>query len=70
MSRFIPSGTFLDIGSNGGFMVEAAREKGFLATGVEIDSVSVEYAQEHYPENSYFTGNLTSSCFGFLYIKS
>lgn len=58
MSRFIPSGTFLDIGSNGGFMVEAAREKGFLATGVEIDSVSVEYAQEHYPENSYFTGTI------------
>ena len=58
MSRFVSSGTFLDIGSNGGFMVEAAREQGFLATGVEIDSVSVEYAQEHYPENLYFIGTI------------
>lgn len=58
MSRFISSGAFLDIGSNGGFMVEAARENGFLATGVEIDSVSVKYAQEHYPENNYFTGTI------------
>lgn len=47
---------FLDVGSNGGFMVEAAREAGFDATGVEIDPVSVEYARTHYGANTYFCG--------------
>lgn len=58
LSRFVPEGAFLDIGSNGGFMVEAAREHGYQATGVEIDSVSVDYAREHYPQNEFFTGTV------------
>lgn len=58
LSRLVGSGDFLDIGSNGGFMVEAAREHGYKAVGVEIDPVSVEYAREHYPENEYFTGTV------------
>ena len=58
LSRFVGSGAFLDIGSNGGFMVEAAREQGYRAVGVEIDPVSVEYARAHYPENEYFTGTV------------
>lgn len=58
LSRFVNSGAFLDIGSNGGFMVEAAREHGYQAVGVEIDPVSVDYAREHYPDNEYFTGTI------------
>jgi SAM-dependent methyltransferase len=56
IARYVRSGRFLDVGSSGGFMTEAAREAGFKAFGVEIDPVSVAYAREHYPRNSYFLG--------------
>lgn len=49
-------GKFLDIGCNGGFMVEAARRSGFTAWGVEPDAVSLAYARAHYPGNQYFQG--------------
>ncbi len=47
---------FLDIGCNGGFTMEAARENGFLAYGVEIDGASLDYAKKHFPHNNYFHG--------------
>lgn len=47
---------FLDIGCNGGFMVEAARRSGFTAWGIEPDSVSLDYARKHFPANHYFHG--------------
>ncbi|HJN04467.1 MAG TPA: class I SAM-dependent methyltransferase [Alphaproteobacteria bacterium] len=46
----------LDVGANGGFMTEAAREAGFVAVGVEIDPASVAYARTHYPANEFFEG--------------
>ena len=49
---------FLDVGSSAGFMVEAAREKGFEGVGVELDGTSVAYAREHYPENTFFRGTV------------
>ncbi len=49
---------FLDVGSSAGFMVEAAREKGFEGVGVELDSASVRYAREHYPQSIFFQGTL------------
>lgn len=49
-------GSFLDVGCSGGFMVEAAHQRGFNAWGVELDLVSVEYARTHYPANTYFHG--------------
>ncbi len=48
--------SFLDIGCNGGFMVEAARRAGFTAWGLEPDAVSLEYARKHFPDNQYFHG--------------
>ncbi|PPR79754.1 MAG: Ubiquinone biosynthesis O-methyltransferase [Alphaproteobacteria bacterium MarineAlpha2_Bin1] len=51
---------FLDIGSNGGFMVEAARLRGHKATGIEIDPYSIKYAREHYAKNTFFEGDLES----------
>lgn len=47
---------FLDVGSSAGFMVEAAREKGFAGIGIELDGTSVSYAREHYPRNTFFHG--------------
>lgn len=49
-------GNFLDIGCNGGFMVEAARRTGFTAWGIEPDAVSIDYARKHFPGNQYFHG--------------
>jgi SAM-dependent methyltransferase len=56
--RHAPGGRFLDVGCNGGFMMEAARERGFEAHGVELDAVSLAYAREHFPENTYFHGRI------------
>ena len=44
LSRYVSAGKFLDIGCNGGFMVEAARERGFEAHGLDLDGVSIAYA--------------------------
>ncbi len=54
LSRFVQGGAFLDIGCNGGFMVEAARERGFDAHGLDIDGVSIAYARRHYPKYRFF----------------
>jgi len=51
-----PGGNFLDIGCNGGFMVEAARQSGFAAWGLDPDAVSIGYARAHFPQNQYFQG--------------
>ena len=37
-------------------VVEAAREAGLDAWGLEVDGVSLAYAREHYPKNNYFLG--------------
>lgn len=49
---------FLDVGANGGFMVEAARGRGFDCVGVDLDGTSIAYAREHYPENTFFQGSI------------
>lgn len=49
---------FLDIGCNGGFIVEAARERGFEAYGLDIDPVSIDYARRHYPANRFVLSTL------------
>ena len=53
-------GRFLDVGCNGGFMVEAARELGFAATGLDPDPVSLEWAAAHYPANRFALGTIES----------
>lgn len=53
-----PKGRFLDIGCNGGFIVEAARERGFDAYGLDIDPVSIDYARRHYPANRFVLSTL------------
>ena len=56
LARLVRRGRFLDIGCNGGFMVEVAREAGFEAHGLDVDPISVAYAEEHYPGGHYFLG--------------
>jgi len=58
IQRYVKSGAgnFLDIGCNGGFMVEAARRKGFTGWGIDLDPVSIDYARRSYPGNQFFYG--------------
>jgi len=58
LRKHVNSGRFLDVGCNGGFMVEAARLQGFDAHGVDVDPKSAAYAREHYPANDYFLGTV------------
>lgn len=48
----------LDVGCNGGFLVEAARQYGFDAAGVDLDEISIDYARRTYPGGMYFCGAL------------
>ena len=50
LQRHVSTGTFLDVGCNLGFAVEAARRSGFSATGIDIDSVAIAKAQAFFPE--------------------
>jgi len=56
LSRYVKGGRFLDVGCNGGFMVEAARERGFAAAGLDLDPVSIAYARKHFPDNDFRVG--------------
>jgi 2-polyprenyl-3-methyl-5-hydroxy-6-metoxy-1,4-benzoquinol methylase len=55
---------FLDIGANGGFMVEAARQAGFAALGVEPDAPAVAYARRVFPANEYINATLENADLG------
>lgn len=54
LQRLIPGGKFLDVGCNLGFAVEAARQCGFEATGIELSKQAVEKAQEQFPGCRFF----------------
>ena len=58
--KLVPSGRFLDVGSSGGFMSQAAREAGFDVVGIEPDAHSVAYARAHYPGPRYLEGTMES----------
>lgn len=60
LRKWVGGGRFLDVGCNGGFVVEAAREAGFEAHGLDLDPVSIRYAEEHYPQNQFFCGPVES----------
>ncbi len=58
MWRRRPGDRFLDVGSNYGFMVEAAARLGFAATGVEINPILVEIARKRFPGRDFREGAL------------
>ena len=68
LARRFPGGAagraFLDVGCNGGFMTEAAREVGFVATGLDPDGPSVEWARRHFPQHRYLNAWLEEADLG------
>lgn len=55
-------GKFLDIGSSAGFILEAARKRGFEPYGVEISPHGLRYARDELKLNV-FDGYLEDACF-------
>lgn len=53
IARYVAGGTFLDVGANMGFAVQAAHCMGFIASGIEIDSSAVAQASARYPHNQF-----------------
>ena len=49
---------FLDVGCSGGFMVEAAREAGFVSAGLDLEPPSIAYARRHFPGGEFFCGTV------------
>lgn len=48
LQRYQPSGRLLDVGCGAGFFLEAARQRGYEVTGVDLSPVPVTYARETY----------------------
>jgi SAM-dependent methyltransferase len=59
LDAYVTTGkAFLEVGSSGGFMVEAMRERGYAATGVEPDGPGVAYARKAFPGCTFHHGLL------------
>jgi len=61
LKRRMPGPRLLDVGSNIGCLVEAGREIGLDAVGVEINPVLVEAARETYPEATFVASAMEES---------
>ena len=72
LKRRMPGPRLLDIGCNIGCVVEAGRELGLEATGVEINPVLVDEAQRRFPSNRFIAAafeeaGLEPASFGGVY---
>lgn len=55
--KFAPNAkTFLDVGCNYGFAVEAAHQAGLKASGIDIDAESVATAAKRFPNGDFHSG--------------
>ena len=52
--------TFLDVGCNQGFAVEAAHRLGLQGTGIDIDSGALETARQHFPAGEFLNMDISS----------
>lgn len=68
LKTYTKGNRFLDVGSNVGFMVESAREAGFIATGIELDQNYVKIATTNFPQNTFINDlieNITNTDGGY-----
>ena len=49
LKRGLTGSRFIDVGCNVGFAVEAARQSGFQAKGIDIDEVAIDQARTLFP---------------------
>ncbi|MFW6162086.1 MAG: class I SAM-dependent methyltransferase, partial [Planctomycetota bacterium] len=48
LERFVPPGRLLEVGSNLGYLLNAAGRRGWQAVGLELSEFAVRYAREHF----------------------
>ena len=53
LNKYAATGRFLDVGCNGGFMVEAARTTGFDSVGIDPDAASIDWATGRFRGNMF-----------------
>ena len=46
MERYVPPGRLLDVGSGPGFLISAANERGWRASGIDLNDWAVRYARD------------------------
>lgn len=56
LKRTVSGRRFLDIGCSIGGAVEAARQHGFDATGIDLDAESIRQALQQFPNNRFLQG--------------
>ena len=58
LNKYATTGRFLDVGCNGGFMVEAARRAGFEAVGIDPAPAPIDWARNHFPATPFSAGDV------------
>jgi len=53
LSKHVKEGTFLDVGCNLGFSVEAASRLGFDASGIDVDNTAIGKARASFPNATF-----------------
>jgi SAM-dependent methyltransferase len=61
LRRAVAGRSFLDIGCNLGFAVEAARQAGFAATGIDIDADAVAAAARQFPQCAFHAADIATT---------
>ena len=61
LKRRMPGGRLLDVGSNVGIMIEAARDVGLAPSGIELNPTLVAFARERYPGHTFWCGTLEAT---------
>jgi len=63
LKRLMPGPALIDIGSNLGFLVEAARQSGLQPVGVELNPALAAAARARFPDCTFLTGALEEQDF-------
>ncbi len=58
LKRQMTGTRMLDVGSNVGIMIEAARSVGLDPSGIELNPTLADFARERYPGHTFFCGTL------------
>lgn len=58
LKRKFGGSRFLDVGCNVGYAVEAARQVGYQATGIDLNPKAIELAKQMFPQCRFFSGYL------------
>lgn len=64
LKRRMQGRRMLDVGSNVGIMIEAARDVGLEPSGIELNPTLADFARERYPAHTFWRGTLETTDIG------